>query len=484
MNQLILENNYSWLKTTEDFIRHDLWKKLRFREKNYFHSRLYKQKLWDGYKEFFIRESGRFLTGLLPEVQAYLAFHQIPYSIEDRRNQIQWLYPKIDENFLNQWLDVFNARAPKDEQKKNFVLRDYQPDLVNTIIKYNRGLVIAPTAAGKTAIMISIIKALPKTSILILTKRSSLSHQNYKQLDWWGCEDLGQMYDKYNKPNLITVANWQSIHKIKSALPKFKVLIVDEIHEMMSAGPKKIYNKMESACVRVGISATPFKFGGSDKTQKYSVKGYFGPEMKVKSAGEKGILTTAELQRRKILPPARCIFYPIREPQLPYAVYQDAVTLGIAENWHFHKIVQKLATSLQGRTLILVDRLAHGDYLESLIPGSLWVRGQDNQETREYVIDKLKKSKENTIAIATQGIFNAGIDVFVHNLINAASGQADHQIIQRIGRGLRAAPDKEMLNYFDFVFEINDYLLQHSQKRIRILSAEKHEVIVKQEIDF
>jgi superfamily II DNA or RNA helicase len=234
----------------------------------------------------------------------------------------------------------------------------------------------------------------------------------------------------------------------------------------------------------VGISATPFKFGGSDRTQKYAVKGYFGPIMKVKSAGETGILTTAELQRRNILPPARCIFYPIREPQLPYAVYQDAVTLGIAENWHFHKIVTRLAASLQGRTLILVDRLAHGDYLESLIPGALWVRGKDDQDTREFVIDKLKKSKENTVAIATQGIFNAGIDVFVHNLINAASGQADHQIVQRIGRGLRAAPDKDMLNYFDFVFEINDYLLSHSKKRIKILTDEKHEVIVKNEIDF
>jgi superfamily II DNA or RNA helicase len=119
-----------------------------------------------------------------------------------------------------------------------------------------------------------------------------------------------------------------------------------------------------------------------------------------------------------------------------------------------------------------------------MIPGALWVRGEDNLETRKHVIGELQKSKKDVIAIATQGIFNAGINVFVRNLINAAGGQADHQIIQRMGRGLRVAEDKDMLYYYDFIFKINDYLLTHSKKRIKILKQEGHEVIVKDKIDF
>ena len=80
------------------------------------------------------------------------------------------------------------------------------------------------------------------------------------------------------------------------------------------------------------------------------------------------------------------------------------------------------------------------------------------------------------MAIATQGIFNTGINVFVHNLINAAGGQADHLIIQRMGRGLRTASDKDILNYYDFVFEINSYLHKHSLKRIKILQKQGHEI--------
>ena len=126
----------------------------------------------------------------------------------------------------------------------------------------------------------------------------------------------------------------------------------------------------------------------------------------------------------------------------------------------------------------MVDRIAHGDALSSMIPNALWVQGKDDLETRKFVIEKLKTSKEDTISISTQQIFNTGINVMIHNLINAAGGQADHQIIQRLGRGLRTADDKDILNYFDFVFYNNQYLLNHSRKRLKILQKEGHDIKV------
>ena len=59
----------------------------------------------------------------------------------------------------------------------------------------------------------------------------------------------------------------------------------------------------------------------------------------------------------------------------------------------FHKMVQKLVSTLSGRTLILVERIEHGDALADLIPGALWVRGQDNSETRNEVIEKFILNK-------------------------------------------------------------------------------------------
>jgi len=175
---------------------------------------------------------------------------------------------------------------------------------------------------------------------------------------------------------------------------------------------------------------------------------------------------------------SKCVFYKISSPDLEYELYQDAVTKGIVDNETLHQKVIEITASQSGRTLILVDRLAHGDILQALIPNALWVQGKDNDETRKQVIEQLQKS-ENCIAIATQGIFNTGINVFVHTLINAAGGQADHQIIQRMGRGLRTAKDKSELLYIDFMFENNPYLHKHSVKRTKILKKQGHEIEIK-----
>lgn len=478
-NILKIENDYSYFLSTDLQTKHEIWDRLRFRDKNYFHNRAYKMRKWDGYIPFFALETGKFLTGLLPEVCAVLKHFKIDYTIEDSRKSAPFLYKSVDQNFLNQWLP---EKTLNGDKMKPITLHDYQVEFINMVIKHRRGIIYAPTSAGKSMIMLGILKLLPpNTPTLVLQNRVSLAQQNYDEFNNWGIKDLGSLWGKSVNPNVVTVASVQSISKIEKLLPKIKVLIVDEIHDMMSDLPKAVYKRLKACDTRIAVSATPFKFGGTDNVQKFQVRGFFGPILKVDSA-KGGILTTNELQKRGILSSSNCIFYPIREPMIPHDVYIDAVTRGIAESYYFHRIVTRLATQQKGRTLILVDRIAHGDALHNLIPGSLWVQGKDDAETRKSVIKQLQKTPE-VIAIATQQIFNTGINCYIHNLINAAGGQADHLIIQRMGRGLRTAEDKEGLNYYDFLFEINDYLESHSEKRIKILKKEGHKVEIK-EIDF
>tara|TARA_Y100000034_G_scaffold136971_1_gene217757 strand:+ start:1057 stop:2472 length:1416 start_codon:yes stop_codon:yes gene_type:complete len=469
MNFIQARNDYCTLYCENPKIFSKFYRALRHPQRGYYHSTLYKQGRWDGHVDFLSKKTGKFLTGLLPEVTTGLKLLGEEYKIKDERGQIEWGIDEINEEFLP-GMDLY----------------DYQVDLINQAIRHSRGVIFAPTSAGKTAIMIGIMKALPpKTPTLFLANRKGLVEQNYQEMMDWGFENVGRLYDKHKNPDVITCATVQSLHKIEKILPHFKVLIVDEIHDMMSKQPKKFYNKLKGANVRIAVSATPFKFGGKDKVQKYNVKGYFGPVFQTDAADNpKKILTTELLQNREILSASDCTFYNIDEPNLPYAVYQEAVTKGIAESLFFHETVRDLAVKQKGRTLILVERIAHGDALSEMIPGALWVQGKDDLETRQFVIDKLKKAKGNVVAIATQGIFNAGINVFIHNLINAAGGKAEHIIIQRMGRGLRTADDKEVLRYYDFIFNINDYLLMHSRKRMRILKKEGHKVIIKEKFDF
>ncbi len=464
---LKINNDYSYVVTSDQNIRNFLWSKLRFRKKGYFHTRAYRQGIWDGYVDFFNKKTGKFLTGLLPEVRFALKSCNVSFSLDDTRDAVPFLYEAVNPNLLS-----------------GITLYDYQCDFVNKTIRHKRGIIQAPTSAGKTEIMIAIMKSLPEdTPILFLANRKSLIAQNYKRMMKWGFKNVGRFYSDYHEPNVITCATVQSAHHLDKILPTFKVVIADEVHRLTNDSGFATFKKLKGASVRIAVSATPYKFGGTDDVQKYALKGYFGPIFTT-DAVETGKLTTSFLQDRGTLSDSICTFYRIKEPQFPYDLYIDAVTNGIANNWEFHRTVTRLAQKQKGRTLILVERIVQGDNLKRLMPNALWVHGKDDEKTREHVITQLQEAKDDVIAIATPGIFGEGVNFFVHNLINAAGGKAEHDIIQRMGRGLRTAGDKVILNYFDFFLEINPYLEDHSKQRVKILKKENHKVVIKDEIDF
>jgi superfamily II DNA or RNA helicase len=471
VDRLHVENTFSWLQTGSEEVREKLWKLLRFRDPNFFFNAAYRARRWDGYHQFFQKESGRFLTGLMPEVQATLAHFGRGYVMDDYRRPFDFAEGEVGEDYI--------------KSETGLVLRDYQIESINAGLRNKRGIVWAPTSAGKTAMLQGLVKACPQDAeVLVLGNKKGLVDQNYEALhDELGLADVGRLYGGINEDGRIICATWQSCHKILPFLKRARALFVDEIHENMSPGIKRVYRTMEDATVRLAFSATPFKEGGTDYIQKYDTKGWIGPAFRIKSAAD-GRLSTKDLQERGILSSSECVVYYIDQPQLsPYLVYGDAVTQGIAENQHFHGVVSRLAAGLTGRTLIIVDRIAHGDALLDRMPGAIWVRGKDNMRTRRAVIERLKRDKGNVVAIATAGIFNTGINTFIHQLINAAGGKAEHTMVQRMGRGLRVAPDKDHLLYIDFWFRINDYLEDHSEQRCKIFTKEGHRLVVK-EVDF
>lgn len=479
MSDIILkvDNVVSRLVTTDQKVKDKLGQLLRKRPKNYFHNPRYQAKKWDGWKYFFDPKSGVFLSGILPEVQLALSKMGKEYQLLDSRQPFKWAYDSIGQDFLNEWLpDGFDP----------IELHDFQPDLVNMAIKYNRGIVKAPTGAGKTFILISILKCLPpNTPTLFLTKNKGLVHQNWKEMKLWGVPNLGRWYGGYKEPNYVMCA---TIHKatfesLEKLLPKFKAIVVDEVHDAVSSVPLKAYKKMKSAAIRIGISATPFKYDKKkiDECHKWTVKSYFGPVFKTTTT-ETGEITTSDLQERGILSKSECFFYKLDKPDLKHEPYQEAVKLGIEQNFHFHDIVAKLAKSCPGRTLVVVERIEQGEYLNQLIPGSHFIQGKVKLKDRDAVLEKMLKGGKS-VAIVMKQIITAGINVKIHDLINAAGGEAAQNIIQLMGRGLRTASDKDLLRYHDFLFLMNDYLRKHSEWRMEVIEKEKHSLTVKDSID-
>lgn len=60
-----------------------------------------------------------------------------------------------------------------------------------------------------------------------------------------------------------------------------------------------------------------------------------------------------------------------------------------------------------------------------MIPGSLWIKGEDSPETRNEVFELLRKplGKRKKVVAIMSSIGFYGLDVFVHYLINATGGK-------------------------------------------------------------
>lgn len=473
-NVLVINTVYSRLVTNDEQLKEKLWRSLRFRERNYFHNPMYRQKKWDGFTSFFSKKAGQFLTGLMPEVVLALRSLEVEFEVIDKREPVDFIKKSINEDFL--WMR---------HHERPMILRDYQLDLTNKALKYKRGVIHAPTSAGKTSVLLSILKCLPpKTPSIVLVDSKELVYQNYNELKKFGFDDVGMFFGDVKEPNDITVCLINSAPKLEKMYPMIKALIVDEIHDAMSARCLTLYKKLNNADIRIGFSATPFKFGGKDLCQKFKVKGHIGGVLTTDTV-EGGKLTTSVLQDKGILSTSTCKFYKIDTPQRQYDIYQDAVTYGIAQNQHLNEAVARLVnTKLKGRTLLVVDRIEHGEKLLELIPQALWLHGSQKKDIRKMTIEGLKTFKGDFIGIAVDKIVNKGVNVFIHNLVNIAGGKADHQVIQRMGRGLRTVSDKEDLNYYDFYFTINPYLQNHSEERMKILEKEGHTIEVLDDFDF
>lgn len=461
-NELIINNDYCYLTLDKKYIIKLLYESLRFRPKNYFLSKFYKvwkktkgKYGWNGYIEFFDIKEGRFPTGLLPEIVMALSNLKVKTNIIDNRtNKIQ--IKNIHENFL-----------------EGIELRDYQYQIANKAWEYERGIIKAATGAGKTILFISMIKSLPEnTPILILFSSKSLVNQTYNELIKFDTKNVGRIHSGVFDPNYILCATIQSWKHYASLLKLYKVLIVDEVHEFATKNRTRIIKYMDNCRYRFGFSATPWNPG--ENVKKYQLKSWFGPVL--------GDITTQELQENEVLSKSRCYFHEIDKPNdIEDLDYRTAYLKGVVENIHMvNKIKEIIDSYKNGRILIIVEKIDHGDLLHQLIPNSIWVQGKDNDETREYVIKKLQTSKqdEKVIAIGTR-ILQTGVNIFVHGVINAAGYKSYIMTIQRIGRGLRKADDKDVLDYHDFVFNNNHYLNDHSKQRIKWLKKEGHPIYIK-----
>src|SRR3990167_2800541 len=147
-----------------------------------------------------------------------------------------------------------------EREDREYQLQSFEDLRVGFREKHKRQVLAAPTGAGKSIIMLEMIKkALEKGSrIAFICERRILVDQFSKHLDAQGIDHgvLMSKHWRFRPHEKVQIASAQTLEKMES-WPAFDIVFIDEIHACMRASIKRMMKVQPDTRV-IGATATPF----------------------------------------------------------------------------------------------------------------------------------------------------------------------------------------------------------------------------------
>ena len=346
----------------------------------------YRSKYWDGKIRLFSVATGEIYVGLLDKVVSWAK--KWNYQVEFKNNKFYGT--PFEENEMISYEGVKDYMTKISRHKP----RDYQIDAVYDALRYNRKLLISPTASGKSLMIYSIVRYFAERNekSLLVVPTTSLVEQMFKDFQdyGWNAEDYCHLiYGGREKTNQypVVITTWQSIYKLpRTFYEEFDVVIGDEAHQFKSKSLVGIMTKMDNTKYRFGFTGT---LDGT-QTHKWILEGLFGPSYKVTQTKE--VIDKGHLSKLQIK-----ILILKHNPQI-FETFEDEVQFIIGHSKR-NNFIKNLTLDLKGNTLVLFSRVeTHGQPLYELINSSVkngrkvfYVHGGVGAQERED--EKLLKRK-------------------------------------------------------------------------------------------
>ena len=475
MTDLIIQKvNEVYLQVkTQPHIEYELRDRFTFEVPNKKFMPQYRGKYWDGYVHLFNMKTKRIYVGLLDKIVSFCEQSGYSYKFED--NKFYGLPFEVN--------DFISHGGVKDYMKSitSFKPRDYQIDAVYDALRYNRKLLISPTASGKSLMIYSIVRYFVGTNrkILLVVPTTSLVEQMFKDFQDYGwdaenhCHRIYAGRERINT-NEVTITTWQSVYKLdRTFFEEYDVVIGDEAHLFKSKSLIQIMDKLHHAKYRYGFTGT---LDGT-QTHKWVLEGLFGPSYKVtqtKKLIDEGHLATLDIQ---------CLVLKYKPEK--FDTYEDEIQFLIS-NERRNKFITNLSLDLKGNTLILYSRVeTHGAVLFDLINKGatvnrkiFFVHGGVGAEDREKVRE-ITEQQNDAIIVASYGTFSTGINIKnLHNVIFASPSKSRIRNLQSIGRVLRKGKNKVKAKLYDIADDLTlgsrkNYTLNHFIERVKIYVQEQ-----------
>lgn len=359
---------------------------------------------------------------------------------------------------------------------KGAKFRDYQERLIVAGLKHGRGVLKAPTATGKSYILLGLISAFSQENILFLCHTKDLVGQMKRHIEKQGFGPVGEWTGESKSLERITVATIQSYVKIaEENVNTWDVILIDEGHHVSTLDGQYVQVLSKSAApVKLAVTATmPYI-----EEAKMALEAYVGPlleEYTIQEAGGDNVLAKPEIEIIKVGPmPIDLImdisdFNPKKLPSEYQIVYQNAIVKNTTRNLMILNEANKFVKKGQS-VLINVVKLEHGRAIVNLANQHydfevVFVHGAI--KNRENILARLER-KEIKVVVATK-VFNEGVNIeSLNGCINAAGGKSEIETLQKIGRGLRKTDEKSVVKIIDFHDTCHDMLEKQYFMRYRM----------------
>jgi superfamily II DNA or RNA helicase len=160
-------------------------------------------------------------------------------------------------------------------------------------------------------------------------------------------------------------------------------------------------------------------------------------------------ITAVELQDKGVL--SNCHINVVQTVECKeFKNYKEELKFLVTDTGRLEWLAKKiLSVRGNGNVLVLVDRIATGQALQLLIPGSVFVSGKMKAIERKGHYDAVNDNDDDII-IATYGCAAVGINIpRLFSIFLLEPGKSFVRVIQSIGRGLRKAADKDHVDIYD-----------------------------------
>lgn len=342
----------------------------------------------------------------------------------------------------------------KGSSKKHSILYPWQETAVRNALYMTRGIITAPTGAGKSRVIEAISAQLGNKVLVIVPS----------------IEIKTQLSAVLNHLKLVRVENIDST--ALKTLTDFDCLIIDEGHHAAAKTYRNLNKTAWNAIsYRFFITATPFRNDNEETLLFESIAGQVIYK-----------LTYADAVANKYIVPIESYYLQCPKQKTEAFTYREVYNELVINNTPRNVMIANLLTSLhssQKSTLCLVKEVAHGKILSELT-GLPFVSGDDN-DSRKYI--GRFNSGSLKVLIATTGIMGEGIDSKpCEFVVIAGLGKAKSQFMQQCGRAVRTYPGKESAKVILIKDTSHRFLTRHYNTQRAILKEEYNSIPVKLEI--